>query len=85
MTGHLIQTIRMILYQADVVNGQTEHHLSILAAPERVLFVYRQLEIQWEIRFFAIPAPTDRNFSRATAHTIDYWFFDKEKSLVGGV
>ena len=40
--------------------GWTVHPLSILASPERVLFVNRQLEIQWEIRFFAIPAPVNR-------------------------
>ena len=52
--------------------GQTEHPLSIPAAPKRVLFVYRRLEIQWEIRFFAIPAPANRNFGRATIHMIEY-------------
>ena len=52
--------------------GQTVHPLSIPAAPERVLFVYRRLEIQWEIRFFAIPAPANRNFGRATIHMIEY-------------
>ena len=52
--------------------GQTVHPLSIPAAPKRVLFVYRRLEIQWEIRFFAIPAPANRNFGRATIHMIEY-------------
>lgn len=61
--------------------GETLHLLSILASPERVLFVYRQLEIQWEIRFFAIPVPMGRNFSRATIHMIEYWFFDVSPRL----
>ena len=52
--------------------GQTEHPLSIPAAPERVLFVYRQLDFQWEVRFFAIPAPANRSFGRATIHMIEY-------------
>ena len=52
--------------------GWTLHPLSIPAAPERVLFVYRRLKIQWEIRFFAIPAPANRSFGRATIHMIEY-------------
>ena len=65
--------------------GQTEHPLSIPAAPERVLFVYRRLEIQWEIRFFAIPAPANRNFGRATIHMIEYLRYNVAFTTAGDV
>ena len=65
--------------------GQTEHPLSIPAAPERVLFVYRQLVFQWEILFFAIPAPANRSFGRATTHMIEYLHYNVAFTTAGDV
>ena len=61
--------------------GKTEHLLSIPAAPERVLFVSRRLDFQRGYPILCDTCSIGQDFSRATAHTIDYWFFNKEKSL----
>jgi len=74
-TGHLIQTIRMILYQTDVVKArQSIFFLFWQHQNASYLFIANWIS-NGDILFFAIPAPMDRSFSRATIHMIEYWFF----------
>ena len=65
--------------------GKTEHPLSIPAALERVLFVGRRLDFQWEVLFFATPTPADRISTEQPPTRLSIGSLTRKKSLVGYV